>query len=72
VREIKYLGPGHVVVLSNGQMIERGQVAYVPDVDADYMAGSPHTWVELLGTSRGPTMPEADYGGGPVTDEREH
>jgi hypothetical protein len=48
MRRIRYLGPGHVVVLSNGERVERGQEADVPEADAAYMADSLHVWIDIL------------------------
>lgn len=48
MKEIRYLGPAHVLITQDGEKHRRGESFEVSDQEAEFMAESPHTWIEFV------------------------
>lgn len=77
LQRVRYLGPAHVLITSEGAHVDRGEVVEVSDREADFMASSPHTWIEFVDSSLeekwgfpvgDPDRPEAVSGEGQSTE----
>jgi hypothetical protein len=68
-RRLRYLGPGHVLVLNSGERVMRGDEIELRGPEAEHLIASPHVWVDVLAPAK--AEPEAESGAGQADEPKE-